>query len=70
MTDIEQYTSDELIKELMSRHTFAGIIISSAREVKRPGDYPDWNIAFRNLSAEQVQSILFAIAQQISAKSE
>ena len=67
--DIEYYTTNELIKELVSRHTFIGIIINSTKEAKLTEEHPNWNVLFRNLSAEQVHFILKGITQQLETKS-
>lgn len=63
------YTTEQLIKELARRTTFAGIIIHSPREVKEiNAEHQNWDLDFQNLSLEQIHTILSEITEQINKK--
>jgi len=69
---LDFYTSDELIKELLKRNTFVGLIIQSEQEHKIEGSiHKNWNITYINLSIEQSYNIMKDITnhfQQLTEK--
>jgi hypothetical protein len=59
MSEIDFYTSEELVTELSSRGTFAGIIFRSIKEVK--GEFSTnqkWDITYCKMSAQQTCELL------------
>jgi hypothetical protein len=56
---LDFYTSEELIKELLKRPTFIGILIKSDQEHKIEGSvHKNWDITYINLSIEQSYSVM------------
>ncbi len=59
MSDLEYFTSVELIEELAKRNTFAGIIIRSIEEVKGPYTInKNWDITYVQLTTHQAHDVL------------
>jgi len=58
MSELSYHTCEELIDELRSRNTFAGIIFASQTEVKNKTVHNTWNIFYPNLTEQQVCDIL------------
>lgn len=65
MTDIELFTSDELVAELMKRRTFLGIVIRAEEEVTGQVMPDYFQMACRNLTPDQVVSILTHLGESL-----
>lgn len=71
MNELELFTSEELIEELLNRNTFAGIIIKSAKELKNPNNpILNWEIFVRNISTNDTKTILSIISDNIPEEEE
>jgi hypothetical protein len=58
-SDLELYTSEELIQELLSRTTFVGILIRSEKEAKGVSGHRSFRVdPSDNLNQEQMLTIL------------
>lgn len=67
MDDLSIYTTEQLIEELLSRNTFAGIIIKSAKEIKSDKDtIPSWEMFVRNISVNDTKDVLSFIGESLS----
>lgn len=71
-SDLELYTTEELIRELVRRRTFLGVVVHSAREYK---DQQDWRgqRTFRvhhnsNLGTEEAGRLLEAVAENLAGR--
>jgi hypothetical protein len=69
-SDLELYTSQELIRELMRRQTFLGVVIHSENDLK--GDWTDeriFKVQFNsNLEPQQVSGLLEVIADRLNCQ--
>jgi hypothetical protein len=63
MPELPYYTCEELINELRSRTTFAGIIFASQSEVRNQTLHKGWDIFYPNLTEQQVSEILLEGAE-------
>lgn len=66
MSELSYFTNEELANELLSRHSFCGVLVRSVKEVRGRGAHQVWEmIASGNLEDEQVYSILDEITDQL-----
>lgn len=66
MIDLEFYTTEQLIEEILSRSTFAGIIINSSKQVKNYDElHVEWFLQSQNLNIREIYSILKEIIDQM-----
>jgi hypothetical protein len=69
MSDLSYYTTDQLVTELLSRHTFCGILVRSRKEVRCREAHQVWSLETTcNLQDEQVHDVLTDIAEQLGEK--
>lgn len=69
---ISFYTTEELIKELTNRTTFAGIVIQSDKEVRSRQHmmHENWDITYSNLTALQVHDLLIDTVEHFKQLAE
>jgi hypothetical protein len=67
-SDLELYTSEQLIQELLSRTTFVGVVIRSENEAKGVSGHRCFRVdSSANLSYEQTLTILDGLVGQLKA---
>lgn len=69
MSELTFSTSKELVEELTTRSTFAGIVIHSDKEIRSDvGELIDknWDITYSRLTARQVYDILKDAAEHFN----
>lgn len=67
--DLEFASNEELIKELMERQTFAGVIVCSRKERKDREVHDNWDV-YSCLNFEQTKLILEHALEQTAAHGE
>jgi hypothetical protein len=68
---LEFYTAEELIKELLKRNTFVGLIVRSEQEHKIEGSiHRNWDITYINLTVEQSYSVMKDITNHFQELTE
>ncbi len=68
MDGLEIYTTEQLIEELSSRNTWAGVIIHSTQAVKPPLESRHKNFVVRSVNIEwpeQVRDLLGMVLEEI-----
>jgi len=69
MSELSYYTNDQLVTELLSRHTFCGILIRSQKEVRSLESHQVWSLETTcNLQDDQVHDVLLDITEQFGEK--
>ncbi len=69
--DLELYTSEELIQELLNRTTFVGVLIRSETEAKSATGHKCFRVdGSTNLNPEQVLNILDQLVGQLKELSK
>jgi len=66
-SDLELYTSEELIQELLFRTTFVGVIIRSEKEAKGVSGHRNFRVdSSPNLNYDQTLTILNGLVSQLN----
>lgn len=66
MENLEFVTTKELIKELLSRETFAGILIYVDKDIKTIAEpLEDWNMAVSRVAPEDAKFLLNYISESM-----
>lgn len=67
-SDLELYSSEELIQELLSRTTFVGIVIRSEKEAKGVSGHRSFRVySSNNLNTDQTLTILSGLVSQLTS---
>lgn len=67
-SDLELYTSEELIQELLGRTTFVGVLIRSEKEAKGISGHRSFRVdSTPNLNDDQTFNILDGLVGQLRA---
>ena len=69
MSELDFYTTQELIQELMRRKTFCGVVVHSAEDHKREAweDERVFRVHFnQNLDSERASRLLDTVAEYMS----
>lgn len=67
-SDLELYTSEELIQELLTRTTFVGVIVRSENEAKGVSGHRCFRVdSSANLRFDQTLTILDGLVEQLKA---
>jgi hypothetical protein len=67
-SELGEFTTEQLVEELLSRPTFAGFVVCSEEEVKQPKAHQKWCIAASsNLTTRQIKIILKEMTVKLGA---
>ena len=68
MNELSEFTSGQLLEELLSRPTFAGFVVCSEEEAKRAKAHRRWCMTrSQNITIEQVRIVLKEMFNKLEA---